>query len=586
VRRLLATAVEAPFLEPVALALPDSNSASSSSSSSCNSSTMTAAAALPMIAIPAAQVQQLLVAGQRTVRVVVTTAGLPTGQLLLDKTWQLPTAAATAATASAEDAVAGKPMRLQLPLPASYTAAAPATAAAIATPSVLSVILLTGSDAAAAHSSTNDATGTAATAAASIASAATADDANALDLNPTDSTHSHPLAHVLAKLPLLVLPAAAAGELQQLYTALVAEGASCSAAYQQLLALLQDLAGVLVQAAATTAHMSSSNSSSSSSSKVTGEIVRALAAYFASKGMSGCLQLLPAHLTDAAAAAAAAASNEEVPPEDGAGDAAQASTVSAATYARDLSTSLADTGVRTGQPTASAPAGAAVAEAAAAAAAADGDGDGDGVAAEKPASSRTLDAPDAGSSHASSSSDSSSSGNAPLADSSPMADCTDSVGKGSRKHHGDNSSSSSHVVDGGSGADVKPGWGPSTCAKLAVEQEGFDARVFPATAFDISARSMLFGFPDAAVEAAYGRYKTCMMRVPCLFLGLLGHAIVAAVCAGRLVRVLLYSSSDDSGHQMQVHMTALRLLYPVLFTAADALVWAAGSNQCWQQQRR
>jgi hypothetical protein len=116
---------------------------------------------------------------------------------------------------------------------------------------------------------------------------------------------------VLAK-----LPAAAADELHQLYTALVAAGASCSTAYQQqLLPLLQDLAGVLVHAGAAAAAAAASDAgspastahqSSSSSSCLMAQIVDELAAYFASQGMNSCLQLLPQVMRQQPAAAAAA----------------------------------------------------------------------------------------------------------------------------------------------------------------------------------------------------------------------------------------------------------------------------------------
>jgi hypothetical protein len=103
----------------------------------------------------------------------------------------------------------------------------------------------------------------------------------------------------------------------------------------------------------------------------------------------------------------------------------------------------------------------------------------------------------------------------------------------------------------------------------------------------------MFGFPKAAIEAAFGCYKTCMLRVPCLCLFLLAHAALACVCAVRLVRLLVRSSSSSSSssssdavldHTMQVHMALLRLMYPAMYTATHALVWAAGSLQHWQRQ--
>jgi hypothetical protein len=246
-QQLPSVAAELPHLQPVALNIADNSSSSSSSSA-------TAGAATAELWIPAAQVQQLVEAGKRSVRVVVTPAQLPAGQLLLDKTWQLPSTAAAAAgyeedtaggqlplTAAAAAVEAGaalpvhtaaserthKPLRLQLQLPLGSAAASAATLTpATAAASVLSVTLLVGGDAAPAGNVFSASPGTGA-AGSPRSAAAAASAAAELSEPQLAAEHNHRPAHVLAKLPLLLLPAAAADELQQLYTALIAAGSSC-----------------------------------------------------------------------------------------------------------------------------------------------------------------------------------------------------------------------------------------------------------------------------------------------------------------------------------------------------------------------
>jgi hypothetical protein len=300
--------VEQAYLQPVVPTPPNSssttyngvNSSSSSSndhvvvtsnSSASSSTTSTPAAATAELWLPAALVQQLWNAGFRSVRVVVTPAQLPAGQLLLDnKTWQLPSS--TAAAGYEEDtaaAAAEKPLQLQLPVQVAADGtvdAASAMSSAIVVYSVLSVTVLVGGS----------------KARASMSGAAAAD-TTATGGFTGSSAEDPAAAHVLAKLPLLVLPAAAAEELQQLYTALVEEGASCSTSYQKLLPLLQGLAAVLCQmqaaAAAAAAGCSGTDSATcdtappgSYSSTLTAEVARELAAYFTSQGMPSCLELL------------------------------------------------------------------------------------------------------------------------------------------------------------------------------------------------------------------------------------------------------------------------------------------------------
>jgi hypothetical protein len=122
------------------------------------------------------------------------------------------------------------------------------------------------------------------------------------DVSPSgqgNSSSDHTHAAVLAKLPLLVLPPAAASDLQALATGLTAEqGLAPAAAYQELLPLLQDLAVVL------THHGSSPRPSTSSAGPaVLGQLessqqallqslVAALLACFEQQGMVHCMHLL------------------------------------------------------------------------------------------------------------------------------------------------------------------------------------------------------------------------------------------------------------------------------------------------------
>jgi hypothetical protein len=488
-------------------------------------------------------------------------------------------------------------MCLQLQLPLGDVARPPANRATAAA-GVLSVTLLAGG---------------ATTAISTTSSAAAAAAAESQSASPA-ADHTHRAAHVLAKLPLLLLPAAAADELQQLYTALVAEGGSCSTAYQQLLTLLQDLAGVLVYAGAAAASSnsspsssadqssssSSSNSSASGSSLLT-ELVKELAAYFASQGMDSCLQLLPEVITPQAANAAAAADEEQSMPPTMLGAAANHPEGMAAEQQQPL------------LPQVTTPSTAAAAE--------DEQQQEAAVAGKLASSSSSITGKQdscaawhAAASHSSSSRPASSTptrhGASPadvtddyLHDASTSVDSKDASCKQQSKSS--SSSSTSNSADCGAAPAADNGkssssssstlgsadCGAASSADLPPQQQGIDARDYPASAFRINARTLLFGFPEAAVEAAYGSYKTCTLRVPCLVLFLLAHAALACVCTVRLARLLLHGSQSTSSsvggvpdHSMQVHMAVLRLLYPAMYTAAHALVWAAGALQHWQQQ--
>jgi hypothetical protein len=576
-QQLPSVAAELPYLQPVAVAIAGDNS--SSSSNVCGNAA--AAAATAWLWIPAAQVQQLVQAGQRSVRVVVTPAQLPAGQLLLDKTWQLPSTAAPAAaeadaapsaTAAASECKDNlKPVRLQLQLSLGIAAgSAEMMTPAIAAASVLSATVLAGGGATAAASA----------AAAAAASAAAAAAAEPSEPQTAEERTPRP-AHVLAKLPLLLLPAAAADELHQLYTALVAAGASCSTAYQQLLPLLQDMAGVLMHAAAAAAasdvgSTASTAHQSSSSSSLMAEIVDELAACFARQGMDSCLQLLPQLMRQHPAAAAAAAADQPqiVPPIKTAAAADDADVGVAAARSRQLLPQVV-----TPQTAAAAEDGQQQTTAAAAgklsSSSMAGDHESTGSTESREASSGSRPASSTAASHEASKADGC------LKDAATGAGASNG-GKDSVVQHSKHSSSSK------SGGGDR---GASSVAEVAPQQQRFDARAHPASAFRITSRSLLFGFPEAAVESAYGCYKTCMLRVPCLVLFLLLHAALACVCTVRLVRLLLHGSSNSSSssgavldHTMQVNTALLRLLYPAMHTASHLLVWAAGSLQHWQRQ--
>jgi hypothetical protein len=178
------------------------------------------------------------------------------------------------------------------------------------------------------------------------------------------------------------------------------------------------------------------------------------------------------------------------------------------------------------------------------------------------------------------------------------------VGKGLFAKQQDRSSSSSSSSSRGlAGSRVASGF-----------PAGLDARPFPASAFRITVKSLLFGFPNAAIEAAYGCYKTSEMRMPCLVLGLISHGVVACMCTVRLLLLLVQGSnalpnsstmhvlpnsstmrvlpSSSTMHvlpnssSLELHMAALRLLYPAVYTAVHLLVWTAASSHQWRQQPR
>jgi hypothetical protein len=186
---------------------------------------------------------QLLHAGHSSVRVVVASQ-LPGAAALADNTWQLPNTGAAAAAAvprspEADDA-ADPPADACLPVQLKLSDLEKLQQQQQEHDIALSVVILGGCvPDAAAHSTAPAGTDTADAAAIPSAAAASARAADGI------SSHVAPTA-VLAKLPLLVLPPAAAAELQALYTGLTAEqGLPPAAAYQELLPLLQDLAVVL-----------------------------------------------------------------------------------------------------------------------------------------------------------------------------------------------------------------------------------------------------------------------------------------------------------------------------------------------------
>jgi hypothetical protein len=242
------------YLQPVVL----------SGSSSSNSIGHGAGSAAELC-ITQAAVQLLQAAGRCSARVVVTSADryLPVGstdrdgEVTLDETMQLAGMSRHAADAA------------QLSLPLQLRTGDH--------PQVLSVTVLSNS--AADHHVVAPAAAAAGTPAAS---------------------HEH--AVVLAKLPLLLLPAGATAELQQLAAGMVDEGMQPAAAYQELLPLLQDLAAVLCSAQ----HGSASSQQQHQQQQQLQQAMQdALAECFAAYDMAACQQLLQTAASDATVDAAA-----------------------------------------------------------------------------------------------------------------------------------------------------------------------------------------------------------------------------------------------------------------------------------------
>jgi hypothetical protein len=221
------------YLQPVVLPLAGSLISSSSGNSS-SSADNTPVATLCMSQAAARLLQH---AGQLELRVVVTAAPYSTSStaasasesVLLDQTRQFGSMAAEAGTAE----------HVCLPLPLQLPSSD--------RPQVLAVTVLADRAAAPGHA-------------------------------------MHPSAAVLAKLPLLVLPPAAAAELQALCTGLIAEkGLLPAAAYQEVLPLLQDLAVVL--AAAEVGRATAQN-------QLHEAMLAALQNCFVAHGLTACMELL------------------------------------------------------------------------------------------------------------------------------------------------------------------------------------------------------------------------------------------------------------------------------------------------------
>jgi hypothetical protein len=278
----LAAAVEGFALRPAAVGLPPATASSSISSSATLGHSGHAAADEASVAVelllPVRSVQQLLAAGQESIRAVVLSciSGKLLMDLLLDKAWKLQeddgerqadtsTATAAAASASRSDLAVAKSLTLQLRIireqqqqqqqdsadiadgpavtaaagsPASVPARVPASVSAGDEPQqrssasslfeckVLSVVLMSAPAAA------NPSSAKGSRAAATPAAAATA-----------ASEQSEPGEGdcMLAALPLLVLPAPAQAEIQRLFRAAEAAGLPYVQVYRQMLPLLQDL---------------------------------------------------------------------------------------------------------------------------------------------------------------------------------------------------------------------------------------------------------------------------------------------------------------------------------------------------------
>ncbi|KAF6265781.1 hypothetical protein COO60DRAFT_762101 [Scenedesmus sp. NREL 46B-D3] len=237
---VLVTAAGGAYMHPVAAALPDCGCSSNSSGS--EASHATDASAVVEVCISQATVVQLLQAGHSSVRVVVTSQ-LPGAPALVDEIWQLPSAEApSSSSASPGGGVAPSiaadvrwPIQLQL---GSFVGMHLQQQQQQQEPLVMSVVILAGR--------THDAALAGVDPAAAAAAAASG--------GATDASSQHVPAAVLAKLPLLLLPAGATAELQELYTWLAAGGMQPAAVYHELLPLLQDLAVVLSSSGSSTAN--------------------------------------------------------------------------------------------------------------------------------------------------------------------------------------------------------------------------------------------------------------------------------------------------------------------------------------------
>jgi hypothetical protein len=249
-----AAAAAGVYMQPVAVALPD---CSSSSSGMLEGAAVLAASTIN-VCIAQPTVVQLLQAGHSSVRVVVTSQ-LPGAAPLMDDTWQLP----TSAVAASEDVTF--PLRLQ-------SSSLEGTSANQQQPVVLSVVVV---------------------AASTPVDKPTAAPADNPPSGQDNSSSDHPHAAVLAKLPLLLLPPAAAAELQGLCTGLTAEqGLAPAAAYQEVLPLLQDLAVVLTRNGSSLMH--SASNAGFSQHALLRPLVAAVLACFEQQGMVHCMQLLQA----------------------------------------------------------------------------------------------------------------------------------------------------------------------------------------------------------------------------------------------------------------------------------------------------
>jgi hypothetical protein len=397
------------------------------------------------LCIAPAALQLLQAVSQHNLRVVVAASrsdafnAVDAGCGLLDQAWELSNAPPGAAGEAC--------VPLQLQLPATFE------------PQLLSVVVLQDASTAAADEGQ----------AAAAAEAANDGDASAA---------------VLAKLPLLVLPPAAAEELQGLYTGLTAEqGLPPAAAYQEVLPLLQDLASVV---------SNTQHGSCAAQHQLHRAMLSALEECFEANGMEACQQLLA--LLDASAAAAAAAA------DDG------AASVQA-------------------EPTAAQPAAAAAAPRCSTAAKDTEEFD---EAAGQAVHSQHLIR-----------------NNNSTRSSSGSSSCC---------------SASCDSVEGSTSA-------ASTPAMAALHV--CDAGAVPGSACQVSALSVLFGFPSAAAQA-YASFK-CTHMVKLDFLCMMIYAIGLVPTVRKFLLMLAQGSST-----IQLLAAAFRALFVAIAFATRALVWAAG----------
>jgi hypothetical protein len=111
--------------------------------------------------------------------------------------------------------------------------------------------------------------------------------------------------------------------------------------------------------------------------------------------------------------------------------------------------------------------------------------------------------------------------------------------------------------------------------------------VYPASAFHVGAWTLLFGFHEAAVEAAYRSYKSSAIQQQVMW----SAAVFGALLCFSAVRVVLVWVHQGIGlmglsptqHNMQLIIAAMRLLHLFVHAGTRTLVCAAHMLQHYQR---